>query len=90
MREAARLQTFPDWVVFDKTRIRETSAMIGNAVPPLLAKKLGAAIAFYLDELTYQQTKHSTRYAGQAADAVITRMKKESFSIDAAPQYELV
>jgi DNA (cytosine-5)-methyltransferase 1 len=43
VREAARLQTFPDWYRFagpPSAAFRQ----IGNAVPPLLAKRLGEAI----------------------------------------------
>jgi DNA (cytosine-5)-methyltransferase 1 len=38
-REAARLQTFPDWFVFEGSKI-EIAKQIGNAVPPQLACEL--------------------------------------------------
>lgn len=36
MREAARIQSFPDTFIF-QAKIRETERMIGNAVPPVFA-----------------------------------------------------
>lgn len=45
MREAARVQTFPDFYLFGTAGIVDGYSMIGNAVPPLLAYKLAARIA---------------------------------------------
>lgn len=42
-REAARLQTFPDWFAFHGTRYHSFK-QIGNSVPPLLAEKILSVI----------------------------------------------
>lgn len=44
LREGARLQTFPDDFKFFGTQ-EQIAALIGNAVPPLLAETLGRALA---------------------------------------------
>ena len=44
MREAARIQSFPDDFLFD-AKLRETERQIGNAVPPILAWHIAGAIA---------------------------------------------
>lgn len=50
MREAARLQSFPDNFVFE-SNLRETERQVGNAVPPVLAWHLAQAVQEYLDKL---------------------------------------
>ncbi len=43
MREAARIQSFPDDFLF-KAKIRETERMIGNAVPPVFAWHIAQSV----------------------------------------------
>jgi DNA (cytosine-5)-methyltransferase 1 len=43
MREAARIQSFPDNFIFD-SKLRETERQIGNAVPPVLAWHIAQAV----------------------------------------------
>lgn len=44
MREAARLQTFPDSFIFKGSQT-DIFKMIGNAVPPLMAKKIAESVS---------------------------------------------
>lgn len=46
-REAARIQSFPDWYIFPEARTH-SFRLIGNAVPPLVAEAVGLAIRNYL------------------------------------------
>lgn len=43
--EAARLQTFPDWFDWGASSRTTLTMLIGNAVPPLLMKRLAEALA---------------------------------------------
>jgi len=46
-REAARIQSFPDWFEFPVVRTHQYR-IIGNAVPPLVGKAVGLAISRWL------------------------------------------
>lgn len=50
VREAARLQSFPDWFEFSGTKDSQFT-QIGNAVPPLFAYQLGLSVKAYLDQI---------------------------------------
>jgi DNA (cytosine-5)-methyltransferase 1 len=46
-REAARVQSFPDWFVFPKPQTH-AYRLIGNAVPPLVGEAIGNALRHFL------------------------------------------
>lgn len=46
-REAARVQSFPDWFVFPEARTH-SFRLIGNAVPPLIGEAVGLAVKRFL------------------------------------------
>jgi DNA (cytosine-5)-methyltransferase 1 len=46
-REAARVQSFPDWFAFPVARTHQFR-LIGNAVPPLIAEAVGDAVKAFL------------------------------------------
>lgn len=61
VREAARVQTFPDWFSFGEVALTDAFKMIGNAVPPLLSHLIAARIATVLAEQEAQSLSTSMR-----------------------------
>lgn len=59
VREAARLQSFPDWFEFSGS-MESQFTQIGNAVPPLFAYQLARAIVEYMDMRTNDMRPLST------------------------------
>lgn len=75
IREAARLQSFPDWFEFSGTKDQQFT-QIGNAVPPLFSYKLAQAVVASLRE----GDKHSalSSIAGKSIDSA---MKAASLAV---------
>ena len=57
VRECARIQTFPDNFIFEYENIKVAYKMIGNAVPPRLAKTLAFSIQAALQNIQLQEKK---------------------------------
>ncbi len=55
-REAARIQSFPDWFEFPIARTHQFR-VIGNAVPPLVSEAIGIAVKTYLEK-AMKKSKH--------------------------------
>lgn len=59
-REAARVQSFPDWFEFPIARTHQFR-VIGNAVPPLVGEAIGIAVKSYLEASMKNMKQVKTR-----------------------------
>lgn len=70
LREGATLQTFPRHFVFHGNNINHVARQIGNAVPPELAKRIGAHI---INLSTYGENQNQGKGGGHARTAADSR-----------------
>jgi DNA (cytosine-5)-methyltransferase 1 len=84
MREAARLQSFPDDFTFCGENIRELSALIGSAVPPLLGFRLAQQVVRYLDALAIAKLSERDRklVPTQQTDRVLQSLEGQEWRCD--------
>jgi DNA (cytosine-5)-methyltransferase 1 len=59
VREIARFQTFPDNFIFEGRTIKSKYQQIGNAVPPLIAQKIGLQLKNYFENTAVAELKRS-------------------------------
>ena len=79
VREAARLQSFPDWYEFSGTKEQQFT-MIGNAVPPMFSYKLAQSVINCLKLHEAHSDKHST-LSDLAKRAVDPAIKAASLAV---------
>jgi len=68
VREAARLQSFPDRHIFYGGQVDQYK-LCGNAVPPLMARAIAEAVAEVLDRYHLSQASRATNSESAAARA---------------------
>ena len=63
VREAARVQTFPDWFEFGQASLTDAFKMIGNAVPPMLSHEIALCVAEILETRRTSEMEDGVRAA---------------------------
>jgi site-specific DNA-cytosine methylase len=64
VREAARIQSFPDWYAFGDAAMTDAFKMIGNAVPPMLSHAIAGRVAHVLHKQELQRRPGAVKLPG--------------------------
>jgi DNA (cytosine-5)-methyltransferase 1 len=85
-REAARIQSFPDWFRFPAARTH-AFRLIGNAVPPLVSEAVGNTVKEFLDavarcETDQRATAHQSRSATARATPALPKQVTNLLRLD--------
>jgi DNA (cytosine-5)-methyltransferase 1 len=92
-REAARVQSFPDWFRFPASRT-QAFRLIGNAVPPLVSEAVGIAVKSYLERVPKAFARLGSRLEPlpkdekQAVHWILPILNLESQELRAVPEDE--
>lgn len=84
-REAARIQSFPDWFVFPSRQTHQFR-MIGNAVPPLVAEAVGFELRAFLGVKVSGARQRPTTMPQLAKRALPTLVPRDRTSASLALQ----
>jgi DNA (cytosine-5)-methyltransferase 1 len=76
-REAARVQSFPDWFCFPISRTHQFR-LIGNAVPPLVAEAIGEELRAFFDADSASAKRKQNRTAAVAGRNLVPRSRAEA------------
>jgi len=77
-REAARIQSFPDWFRFPKARTH-SFRLIGNAVPPLIGEAVGLAVTGFMRRIGNTSAAATARHS--LAPGLAGQLPEEHISI---------
>lgn len=78
-RESARIQTFPDWFEFPVARTNQFK-LIGNAVPPVIAKAVGTGIINWIETFSINSNVDATsinNFPIKNFDLVLTELSQK-------------